>query len=592
MHRIGGWVRIAVAALAAGMIVLLGAVPASADVDDFDFASVDVVYELSRNADGAGVVTVTETFVAEFPDRDQNRGIRRTIPEKYLGAPLLPEFISVTDENGDPRPAETETDDGSFIITSRADDYLHGRQTFVFTYTLHNVGRAMDNGVDEFYWNVNGVEWPQAFGAVTAEVRIDPDLAPALNGQSACYVGESWSTERCTIDTIDTGGETTGFATSPEAVGPRETVTIAVGFEPGTFAEFDTSPLASPWGVGQMIAAVLALGPLIWAIVHRRRWLRDEPGRPTVIPEFEPPQGFDALRSALLLKRDSKAIPAEILEQAIRGAVRIIEKPKRGAFSSPSMSAQLVDVGRADANGRVVLSGLFPSLRPGSTFDFGRTNNKFAKVSRSVLHTGKKKLERYHREVSEGRSAMIAASAVLTTIAVIGFGIAALSNYVSPAVPVPLLLGAIGVLIVTIVLVARTPLNREGAIARDHLRGLEMFMNWAEADRIRMLQSPQGASRVKVNVEDPAQMLHLYESLLPFAVVFGQEKRWAEELTVRYGDSSPGWYAGSSTFHAAAFSAGMSSLTSGASSSSSTSGGSGGGGSAGGGGGGGGGGGV
>jgi hypothetical protein len=86
--------------------------------------------------------------------------------------------------------------------------------------------------------------------------------------------------------------------------------------------------------------------------------------------------------------------------------------------------------------------------------------------------------------------------------------------------------------------------------------------------------------------------LKLYETLLPYAVVFGQEKKWAEELVVLYGaGNSPGWYAGSSGFNAAAFSAGISNLSTSASSSSS-SGGSSGGGSAGGGGGGGGGGGV
>ena len=89
-------------------------------------------------------------------------------------------------------------------------------------------------------------------------------------------------------------------------------------------------------------------------------------------------------------------------------------------------------------------------------------------------------------------------------------------------------------------------------------------------------------------------MLKLYEVLLPYAVVFGQEKRWAQELAVLYGEhGSPGWYSGSSGFSASAFSSGISTLSaSSASSSASSSGGSSGGGSAGGGGGGGGGGGV
>ncbi len=142
-------------------------------------------------------------------------------------------------------------------------------------------------------------------------------------------------------------------------------------------------------------------------------------------------------------------------------------------------------------------------------------------------------------------------------------------------------------------MVSRKPLTALGAEVRDHLKGLEEFIEWAEADRIRMLQSPAGAERVRIDPGDPAQMLKLYEVLLPYAVVFGQEKQWAQHLAVLYGEgNSPGWYAGSHGFSAGSFSAGISSLSASSASSSSTSGGSGGGGSSGGGGGGGGGGGV
>jgi uncharacterized membrane protein YgcG len=155
------------------------------------------------------------------------------------------------------------------------------------------------------------------------------------------------------------------------------------------------------------------------------------------------------------------------------------------------------------------------------------------------------------------------------------------------------MVAAIVMVIVVISLVARKPLTARGAEVRDHLAGLKVFIEWAEADRIRMLQSPVGAERVAVDVADPRQMLDLYEKLLPYAVVFGQEKDWAQQLAVLYGaGNSPGWYIGTGSFDASSFSSGISTLSTTSSSSSSTSGGSGGGGSAGGGGGGGGGGGV
>ena len=181
----------------------------------------------------------------------------------------------------------------------------------------------------------------------------------------------------------------------------------------------------------------------------------------------------------------------------------------------------------------------------------------------------------------------------MAAVLVVGFGIAGLVGFVQPLVPIVLIIVAVLAVLLVILLVVHKPLTAVGAETRDHLLGLKQFIEWAEADRIRMLQSPEGAERVPVDTDDPRQMLRLYETLLPYAVVFGQEKQWARELAVLYGEgNSPTWYAGSSGFNAAAFSAGISNLSSSSASASSTSGGSSGGGSAGGGGGGGGGGGV
>ena len=144
----------------------------SSDVNDFSFESLDVQYTLGRADDGTSTLLVEERFVALFPDYDQNRGMRRSIPDSYLGAPLNPELVSITDGDGRPRESETGSEDGYFEMTSRADDFVHGRQTYVFTYTLENVARFFDDtGVDEFYWNVNGTEWEQDFGRVS--VRAD-----------------------------------------------------------------------------------------------------------------------------------------------------------------------------------------------------------------------------------------------------------------------------------------------------------------------------------------------------------------------------------------------------------------------------------
>jgi uncharacterized membrane protein YgcG len=158
------------------------------------------------------------------------------------------------------------------------------------------------------------------------------------------------------------------------------------------------------------------------------------------------------------------------------------------------------------------------------------------------------------------------------------------------------------------------PLTAAGAELRDYLAGLRLYIDLAEADRLRVLQSPTGALTSAYRPVESAltptaglnspdselKIVKLYERVLPFAVLFGLEKNWSKVLGDYYDRSGaqPDWYVGSHGFNAALFATGIGAFASsttaawsGSGSSSSSSGFSGGG-SVGGGGGGGGGGGV
>jgi uncharacterized membrane protein YgcG len=602
-------IRPGLAGLALALALVAGAFPASAvvpvqdpavsavpaGVDDFSFDSLTVDYSLSRAADGTSRLRVVETFVAVFPPTDQNRGMRRAIPDSYNGQPLHPTLVGITDDTGAPRPAEVATEDGVFTMTSRADGYVHGPQTYVFTYDLENVIWDFPaTGTEEFYWDVNGVDWAQAFGPVRASVTVPSDLASALTGDRACYAGSQGSTTTCPITTATAPDGAETITASVPALSPYQTLTIAVGFVPGTFALFDSSPFASAWGWLQLLGAAVMAAGLVWTVLVRVRRLHDAPGRPTIIAEYVPPAGIDALTSAVLLKKPAKAIPAEVLEQAIVGSIRI-EEGGRKLFGRAKLKAVLVDPSRADGDGRMLLNGLFGGAGPGAEFEFGSRDTRLSQVAQRILKSAAAELRArgIYRTVPASVKVLpgivVGAGAVMTFL----FGVAALNAAVSPLLPVPLMMAAVAAIVVFFWVMAKKPLTEQGAQVRDHLAGLKVFIEWAEADRIRMLQSPQGAERVAVDTADRAQMLKIYEPLLPYAVVFGQEKQWSEHLAVLYGDDGrPDWYVGSGAFNAAAFAAGVATLSASAMSSSSTSGGSGGGGSAGGGGGGGGGGGV
>jgi uncharacterized membrane protein YgcG len=142
---------------------------------------------------------------------------------------------------------------------------------------------------------------------------------------------------------------------------------------------------------------------------------------------------------------------------------------------------------------------------------------------------------------------------------------------------------------VYVLLMSKRTLTLKGSELVAHVKGLEMYIELAEKDRLEYLQSPTGAS-LKPSEVKSKQVLKLYEELLPWAILLGLQKEWAKVLNDLYGtEGSPVWIIGASNF-GDSFSNLDESLT--ASLGSSSSGGSSGGGSSGGGGGGGGGGGI
>jgi uncharacterized membrane protein YgcG len=139
---------------------------------------------------------------------------------------------------------------------------------------------------------------------------------------------------------------------------------------------------------------------------------------------------------------------------------------------------------------------------------------------------------------------------------------------------------------------AINPLSASGRELFDYLKGLKMYIKLAEVDRLKVLQSVEGAEKRIINSDDGTEMVVLYERVLPYAVLFGQEKSWLHQLGLYYDQAKmqPEWYIGTGAFNATVFASSVSSFSSYAGSSSfSSSSGAGGGGFSGGGGGGGGG---
>jgi uncharacterized protein (TIGR04222 family) len=595
---VGGAASSAAGAVAAAPV----ASGVSTGVDDFSFSSYDADFYLDRDSEGRSTLKTVETFVAEFPETDQNRGIRRAIPLAYDGHPTDVDVESVVDDNGDPRSFEAEkNDDGDFlVVTVRADEFVHGAQTYTFTYTQHNVTRHDEaSDVDEFYWDSVGFDSLQSFGSATVRLHVPDRLARSLTGKASCYAGLYGSTTGCPLASEQGDGETI-FTAGGVPLGAHENVTVAVGFDPATFVPRDDSYLGAWQGWAQLAAALLAVTGAVLAIIWRTTGLRDARGRPTIVAEYTPPAA-DVFTSSAILKRTSRAAASGFVALAVRGNLQIVEKPSDSMWSkkpeywlhavhSDGLSPQELEFYRLIFDGT---ADNRRELKKNDT-DLATDVQKFIKeVRATAIRDG------YFKKGTAGRSLLLGAAVFVAGVATIIFG--AMLGAESRGGSLPFIPVALGVLCVGLswAILIRTPLTAAGAELRDYLKGVQLYLTVAEEERFRMLQSPEGALKTQISAPDGGQVVKIYEKLLPFAVLWGVEDEWAKVLGTYYEQTQtqPHWYGGSTSFNAAYFAASVGSFASTtaasysgstASTSSSSSGGSGGGGFSGGGGGGGG----
>ena len=624
-------------AAAGNSVEALNAAGLPTDVNDFTFDSFDATYALSQDSSKRSMLHTTETLVAVFPDFDQNRGIIRSIPTDYDGHSTHITVKSVTDGSGHQRSYSMGTDGDFTTITIAVPQgqYVHGTQTYVIDYTQTDVTKYFkDTDDDEFYWDVNGTGWQQPFGEVSATVTVARPLVSKLTGQNACYQGSQGSTQKCDI-TADNGTITAKV----EKLSAYQGMTLAIGFAPKTFADapfnliekiLEIVPVTFLLG---LLAEILAVGGAI--VLHYQLWRRRS-GDP-IIAQYEPPKGVSVMLAANIVGKPKKGMAASIVDLAVRGKLRIIEKPKEG-YQAARFGVQQLNVDDLLPDEEGVMNALFAftgfgdvaamisrftgALPPGlkviggapatmESSDPVDANIKWFEKSDTLLGDAVKSLTTSVEQNAEavglrkGRHPVIVT--VIGLLAILGAVLMFITAFASGDNGAGIAFGVIGanagawiaVLVFGLISGLR-PLTAEGSKLYDQLIGLKMYIQLAEADRLQMLQSISGAD--KVTTSDGNQIVKIYERLLPYAVLFGLEKQWAAELAKYYGTTSPDWYSGSNigAFDVAAFSTGIaafsavsaSTTSSSSSSSFSSSGGSGGGGSSGGGGGGGGGGGI
>ena len=572
--------------IAGSLLVGSGQSAFAAQTDNFTITKFDAEYSLGRDGENRSTLAATWRITANFPP-NQNHGIAPIFVRNYDGHSTSFSIKSVTDEQG--KPLEHSWNGNELRIGDK-DTYVRGEKTYIIKFTQRDVTKHYkDTGRDEFYWDVIGNEWRVPMENVRVSMKIDRSLQAAQRGELFCYVGRYGSTKRCNVS-----GDKSETVTNVRRLNRREGITMAVGFNSGTFAEYQESlveRLIKIWAMVQIPASILAVILMIWCSWRYRRLFGRKNELKPIPPEYLPPNQASVLASAYILKKydalmvKGSAKVAQMLDLAVRHYIKLYEVKKASFLRSAQYEIEIVkDLKELRPEECEIVSDMFGSsmLSPGQRLNLKKLQNSVSYAART------RDDDKNLKNLVRGKYGLCEQKSVNKRIVqkwAMGVGV------IGVLLLSPLLLAVAAMLFS---LSFGWSLTDEGLALRRYLSGLKMYIGAAETERLRMLQSPEGAEKVKIDTADEKQLVKLYERVLPYAVLFGQEKEWSAQLGKYYEQvgEQPDWYSGQGAFNAAAFAAGMNSLSSVASSASdysSTSGGSTGGGFVGGGGGGGGG---
>jgi uncharacterized membrane protein YgcG len=467
---------------------------------------------------------------------------------------------------------------------------VHFDQTYVITYNQRWV-IANYGDTDEFYWDVNGTGWAQPFGSVSATVVVAPELSDALLvDEISCYQGAQGESAPCDEKQLNSTMSSTSVEFKSAELAAGQTLTIVLPFTAGVVNTGSVSQVTGTveyallWVLG---ASILAL--LIWSVYYRIVHIGGRKWRKFITVQYEGPQEPDLAVVAQVIG-SQRWQAALLMQAAVLGYVTLAEEG--GTWLVTRTDKKVVEPNLQQLLGALLVSeqggdSVGASVRLGAAVvepESGRIAAVFNEHMALAVREGLD--ERYYSHFAV-KTTFLSWLPIFGVTVGMAFVAASLDARVDAGfVLIPILLGFVASIAHAIIMLSKRQATQAGVELSIYMRGLSEFIRLVEKDRLAFLQSPDGAARAKGPLGQ-GEVLHLYEQVLPWAVLLGLETEWTKVLSLYYTDQTPPNYVPLAFIHSSSIASLNSAIA--ASFASSSSSGSGGGGSAGGGGGGGGG---
>lgn len=472
-------------------------------------------FNVSSKINLDGTVDVIESISYDFGG-NQKHGILRFIPLSSPDGPFLKiKFKSVTDENSIAYTVKNESSLQEFRVrVGDPEKLVSGVKKYNIAYTVSNVIRRSKDS-DEWYWNVLGTGW--AVPVNSAKITIDlPSEISADKAEPFCYTGKEGSKESACMSQKSGNSITVSTLRS---LSSGEDLTISMGMpvgiiqNPAKISILDRLKILAPY-VLYIVTGILVLILGVLIVLNSRkiiipRKLKSLP----IAPIYNPPDNLSPADIGVFLngRFDQDEIAPIFIDLAVRGYLKIRYLEQKGLLGT-SADYELVKQKSGEDLAHPAYKAAYNRLfgtRDSvliSGFKSERNANAlfFSAISESVMN------------YVLGQGYIIKKSPGIKIIIPLAWFAVVAVLFRLEFLTLAIFLAVLGLLF--LVIFGKTEFTEKGIETMRLILGFRDFLKLAESEKLRLLNAP-------------ALQPEMFERFLPYAMIFGLEKEWAEQFT-------------------------------------------------------------
>jgi len=465
-------------------------------------------------------INIREEIHYVFPQ--PKRGIIREIPVDYKvqGGLKRPTtlvlnalyYYSVNNPEARFDDYERSKDSGYAIFKiGNPDVTITGEYVYVIDYTLKDAINYFDD-YDELYLNITGDGWTVPIKEASSQITTPGEIIDQL-----CFTGPIGSTEsNCSFEPISKNE--VGVFTNSQ-LNSREGLTVALKMPKGTLEDTTESQriafLVSNLGILLPIPVFF----LLLTILKKKG--KNE--KITVIPHYEPMKGLYPLLAGYIYqtKLETKHITAEIIQLAIDGYLTIKQEDKRKYLLLKNETSK----NPPHVESAILYEGLF---KEGNSVQTKKLSSNFYLTVNSITTQLSSRV--YSDEYFSTKRRNLKSLLMIVGISVFLLGLRSVDSLTIVA-GTGWSIGLIISGLLSLIFSFRVDLRSDkGNKIYYEMEGLKMYIDTAEKHRIEFHNNP-------------TKFRGVFEKLLPYAIIFGLEKKWGEEFKEIYQEP-PTWYQG------------------------------------------------